>query len=252
MFRMLLGGGVKLAQNVSEDIVVKLSAGEKKRLHILGVCKKLFYENGYANTTYEDICKAADIPPGTITYHFGNKLGIAAAILSEYEPQNKIYIEKMCANRNYSKTQLMAIELFHMWNRLFEDENLRRFLSDISHERIATTEARSAIEYFYECVMDDLGITGIDDLELNFIVSAQIGMSDIMIVRLSENPEAFTYRDVARFSIRFFLRQLGVHDDESTRIIDEAEAVFETLPIDNRYYRDFAYDEKYLTIVDPE
>lgn len=236
----------------SEDIVVKLSAGEKKRLHILEVCKKLFYENGYANTTYEDICKAADIPPGTITYHFGGKLGIAAAILSEYEPQNKIYIEKMCAKRNYSKTQLMGIEVFHMWRRLFEDENLMRFLGDVSHERIASTEAREAVQYFYECVIEDLGITGIGELELSFIVGAQIGMSDIMIMRLCEDGESFTYRDVARFVIRFFLRQLGVHDDESARLIEDAEAIFETLPIDNRYYRDFAYDERYLTVVDPE
>jgi AcrR family transcriptional regulator len=232
--------------------MVKLSAGEKKRQHILQICKKLFYRNGYAATTYDDICKAADIPPGTITYHFNGKIGIASAIESEYEPQNKIYIEKMCANRGYSKTLLMGIELFHMWKRLYEDANLRRFFNDISHERIASTDARDAIRYFYQCVIDDLGVEGIDDAELELIVGAQIGMSDIMIIRLNENVENYTYTDIAHFTIRFFLRQLGVPDSTSQEIIEQAEAIFETLPIDNRYYRDFAYDEQYLTVLPPE
>lgn len=36
--------------------MVRLSAGEKKKRLIIGVCKKLFYRNGYVGTTYEDIC----------------------------------------------------------------------------------------------------------------------------------------------------------------------------------------------------
>ncbi len=42
--------------------MVRLSAGEKKKRLIIGVCKKLFYRNGYVGTTYEDICREADIP----------------------------------------------------------------------------------------------------------------------------------------------------------------------------------------------
>ena len=41
-------------------------------------------------------------------------------------------------------------------------------------------------------------------------------------------------------------------DEESAAIIEEGEALFNTLPIDNRYYRAFAYDEKYLTVLPAE
>lgn len=61
----------------------------------------------------------------------------------------------------------------------------------------------------------------------------------------------FTYREIAHFSIRFFLRQLGVPDAQSARVVAEGEAIFDTLPIDNRYYRNFAYDERYLTALPP-
>ncbi len=232
--------------------MVKLSAGEKKRQHIIRICKKLFYENGYANTTYEDICKEADIPPGSITYHFEGKWGIAAAIQGEFEMQNKTYIEKMCANRSYSKTQLMAIEIFHLWSHYFEDANLLRFVSDLSAESIPQQAVFEPIRYFYQCVIDDLGITGIGENEMKFIVGSQIGMSDMMFMRVRDEIDTLTYEEVARFCVRFFLRQLGVADSQSAEIIAEGSTIFHTLPIDNRYYRDFAYDEKYLTVLPAE
>ena len=232
--------------------MVKLSAGEKKRQHIIAVCKKLFYQNGYANTTYDDICKAADIPPGTITYHFDGKRGIGAAIEDEYEPQNKIYIEKMCANRNYSKTLLMAIENFHMWRRNFEDENLRRFLRDMSSERVPTTAAYEAVRFFYQCVIEDLALDQPCDKEMDLIIAAQIGMSDMLLHCIVHDIDRYAYQECASFGIRFFLRQLGVPDAQSAKIIAEGESVFETLPIDNRYYRNFAYNERYLTVLPAE
>lgn len=229
--------------------MVKLSAGEKKRQHVIAVCKKLFYQNGYANTTYDDICKAADIPPGTITYHFDGKRGIGVVIEDEYEPQNKIYIEKMCANRNYSKTLLMSIENFHMWKRNFEDDKLRRFLHDMSGERVPSTAAYEAIRFFYQCVIDDLKLDSPSSKELDLIISAQIGMSDMLLHTIMHDLERYTYQECAHFGIRFFLRQLGIPDAQSEKIIAEGEAVFETLPIDNRYYRNFAYNERYLTVL---
>lgn len=232
-----------------EQLMVKRKAGEKKRDLIVDVCKKLFYEKGYNNTTYNDICEAADIPPGTITYHFDSKRGIASVIEDEYEPQNKIYIERMCVNRGYSKVMLMAIENFHMWRRDFEDVNLRNFLIDVSLERVPSEAAFSAVKYFYQCVIDEMGLD-IGEQELRLIVPSQIGMSDAVLTEISRDLSQFSYEDAAHFSIRFFLRQLGVADRESEKIIAEAREIFDGLPIDNRYYRDFAYDEKYLTVLE--
>ena len=163
--------------------MVRLSAGEKKKRLIIGVCKKLFYRNGYVGTTYEDICREADIPPGTITYHFDGKAGIATAIEVEYEAQNKIYIEKMCGDL-FSKTQLAVIENYHMWKRIYEDGNIRRFLREITSERIPSKSVHDVVEYYYKCVMEDQGIEGIAQNELDLIVAAQLGLSDAGEVHL--------------------------------------------------------------------
>ncbi len=229
--------------------MVRQKAGEKKRKLIIDVCKKLFYNKGYSNTTYNDICAAADIPPGTITYHFDGKRGIAGVIEDEYETQNKIYIERMCANKGYTKTQLMAIENFHMWKRELDDVKLRNFVFDLSAERIPSAAAFQAVKYFYQCVIEERGIE-IGERELGLAVAAQIGMSDAVLSMLARDSDEFSYEEAGHFSIRFFLRQLGVPDAESEEIIVDGLALFKQLPIDNRYYRNFAYNKKYLTVLD--
>ena len=225
--------------------MVRLSAGEKKKRLIIGVCKKLFYRNGYVGTTYEDICREADIPPGTITYHFDGKAGIATAIEVEYEAQNKIYIEKMCGDL-FSKTQLAVIENYHMWKRIYEDGNIRRFLWEITSERIPSKSVHDVVEYYYKCVMGDQGIEGIAQNELDLIVVAQLGLSDALVGRTSAEPERFTYEEVAHFATRFFLRQIGMSDGKIEACIEDGKEIFDRLPIDNWYYVDFRYDDRYV------
>lgn len=228
--------------------MVRQSAGAKKKQLIIDVCKKLFYERGYSKTTYEDICKAADIPPGTITYHFDGKRDIAAAIDAEYERENKTYIEKMCGSL-YSKTDLMVIENFHMWKRIYEDEHIRRFLLDLSADKLPNASAIETIRYFYRCVMEDQGITSIDDRELELIASCQVGMSDGILNAMEHSGFDYTYEESAEFGIRFFMRQLGMSDEIIKRYIKRGKSIFASLPIDNRYYAEFAYDDKYVTVL---
>lgn len=70
-------------------------------------------------------------------------------------------------------------------------------------------------------------------------------MSDALLLATANDPDEYTGRR-AEFDIRFFLRQLGMHDDKIKGIIQEGKTIFDTLPIDNRYYIDFAYDDKYV------
>lgn len=229
--------------------MVRYSAGEKKRQLIIDVCKKLFYNKGYKKTTYADICEAADIPAGSITYHFKGKRDIAAIIHAELEAQNKIYIEKICGSA-YDKTTLMVIENYHMWQKLFEDKHLLQFQLDIIGE-IVPEMSRDCTAYFYECVMKEQGIE-VDDMTFGFICAAQIGMSDELIRLVSLYPDDYTFDQPARFAIRFFLRQAGLSDDAIDRYDRAGRAAFDELPIDLRYYRDFSYDDRFVTTLDGE
>ena len=93
--------------------MVRRASGEKKKDLIISVSKSLFYEKGYAATTYEDISNLADIPASSIAYHFSSKRNLAAVIQEEFQRQNKVYMEKLIGD-GFSNTVKMALEIMNM------------------------------------------------------------------------------------------------------------------------------------------
>ncbi len=71
-------------------------------------------------------------------------------------------------------------------------------------------------------------------------------MSDSLIHAIEDSEYDYTYEEAAEFGIRFFLRQLGLDDETISNLTAEGKAIFDRLPIDNRYYEDFAYDDRYV------
>ena len=97
--------------------------------------------------------------------------------------------------------------------------------------------------------MEDQGIE-ISDKELELIASAQIGMTDGILNARELSGYDYTYEEAARFSIRFFMRQLGIDEETILAYTERGKELFDALPIDNRYYEDFAYDDRYVKKVD--
>ena len=75
-----------------------MKQGEKTKRHILEQSDKLFYEHGYAHSSFTDIMNATGLSKGNITYHFKNKRaileGIVAQRMSEIEASFKAWEEK--------------------------------------------------------------------------------------------------------------------------------------------------------------
>lgn len=70
-------------------------------------------------------------------------------------------------------------------------------------------------------------------------------MSDALLHAVSLEDD-YTWEDAAVFGIRFFLRQIGVSDEEIAQLTAEGREIFDSLPIDNRYCKDFAYNDNYV------
>lgn len=54
---------------------------------LLTTARRLFGENGYAQTSLEDIASACDLTVGPIYHYFDNKLGLFTAVTEEIEEQ---------------------------------------------------------------------------------------------------------------------------------------------------------------------
>lgn len=106
------------------------------KLYILEEAKKLFYDNGYKNTSISQIANSLDISKGLITYHFKTKFHLANTVYDDYRIDllhvltDKI--KKIQPNLNpiyYDDIQLRTV--FRLYK---SDYNARRFYMEIAPE----------------------------------------------------------------------------------------------------------------------
>ncbi len=65
--------------------VTKSAQFERTRTALLTTARKLFAEQGYANTATEDIVQQAGVTRGALYYHFRDKAGLFQAVFDELE-----------------------------------------------------------------------------------------------------------------------------------------------------------------------
>lgn len=98
--------------------------GAFTRRAIVDACKKLFYEKGYHETSYADICEEAHVNRGTIYYHFPTKEDIRFEVQWEYYISCKHTAEQYGSDEQYLPLLTMVIFLIQGKN----DSNMRRFM----------------------------------------------------------------------------------------------------------------------------
>lgn len=114
----------------------KTSKISKKK--IIDACKELFFEKGYTNTTYNDICAKAESNPGLINYYFKTKKNIAGIIYGNLFLSIKEKVkEYMVENYGYYDLQYGTTLEVRVFNYLCEQhENLNKFYYEVCVEGI--------------------------------------------------------------------------------------------------------------------
>lgn len=97
--------------------------GNYTRLAIVNACKQLFYEKGFHETSYGDICKTAHVNRGTVYYHFDTKEAMRYEVQWEYTIANKHVAEIYCTDMRYH--YILAMYIY--WHQIHKDSKLRRF-----------------------------------------------------------------------------------------------------------------------------
>lgn len=97
--------------------------GTFTRQAIIDACAHLFYEKGFHETSYSDICEHAHVNRGTIYYHFETKESIRYAVQNEYKHINMCTAKKYCADTRY----LCILSMYMQWCQYVTDENMRKF-----------------------------------------------------------------------------------------------------------------------------
>ncbi len=98
--------------------------GSNTREAIVQACAELFYEKGFHETSFSDICARAHVNRGTIYYHFPSKDALRYEVQWEYMIRNKHIAEHYCPDSRYHYILAMCM----LWHQIHRDPKMLRFL----------------------------------------------------------------------------------------------------------------------------
>ena len=118
--------------------------GMGTRRMILDACKKLFYEKGFHDTSYDDICREAHVNRGSIYYHFKEKENIRYEVIWEYTMRNCNDAKQYCDDPVYQP----SVGMYFLWYQLYYDPKMCRFCIEYFEDYPAYAPQNSLARYY--------------------------------------------------------------------------------------------------------
>ncbi len=191
--------------------------GDKTKAAILKGSRKLFYKNGYKDTTYNDISTYLNINRALIPYHFNNKLALAVAVYNEIISTSRNEADELLDINELSDDLASAFNLI-IFYRLFANKHLVEFVSDLISENS---------DILYDIDQEKAILSGLneayskmDDTTIDLISNSMAAIRFRLISCLKEN--LLSPDDMARHYIDFALRYAGVSAEDIKELTDSA------------------------------
>ena len=103
-----------------------------RKQNIIEAARKLFYAEGYSNTSMEAIAGSCGIQKQLITYYFGTKEALGNAVSSQYNTEQREKFD-LAGEKLGISDPLITNSAFFLWQSRYykEDENARRFFNEM-------------------------------------------------------------------------------------------------------------------------
>ncbi len=194
--------------------------GLETRNKILDLCRDLFYEKGYAQTTFKDISIALDINQSAIHYHFKSKENILRIIYASTIKKNNDLVD-FYSDRSTSllaKTFFdLRLYLYKIWN----DEKYRHFYRD------ATTILHET-EHMYESNYSYYATRRGSDKEQHFYDSLACSGFDQSLLRyIDKNIGSLDFENMYLQTINMYKKILGISKKEFDLAISDVKVLNE-------------------------
>lgn len=217
--------------------MAKYETGIRTKEKILSACKKLFYEKGYDDTTYDDICREGNVNRGLIHYHFQGKFNIGRHVFSGFLVENNALVAKIL-KRKFPDAPVeyrAAVNMRSYLNLFQNDENLKRFYYQISRVTQFTTAHLDVGETYHRRYFEALGINP-TDMDLRFIAAAVMGMSSSTHIMYMHGYLDTTFEDYVDHRISLFYSLMYVDKATIDTIIKESRRIYAGLNIGIKKY----------------
>lgn len=200
--------------------------GMTTRKIILDVCQKLFYENGYHETSYDDICREAHVNRGSIYYHFKEKENIRYEVLWEITTHCYEIVKEYCDNQKYAYLAGMYVH----WGKVLHDPKVRKFELDYYTDYPVYTPNNPVARYYkisnekmYKDIWD---LSKIDPLTIATGYGTLYGG-----MRLLDNePEKYNLTEVFRHLIMTGILMWGIPKEDADQMWEELLVYINKIP----------------------
>lgn len=161
---------------------------------IIEAAKELFYQKGYEETTFSDICKIADVNRGLITYHFKTKASLANLVFQHYINDSMEQCSKLLANED-KMTQYFVSDYIY-FKLIFRDEKFRNFMDICCRKGFLQKKIKSAnIKYmrtYSELIEFITSDTAADDSLFAGLLVAYEGLKSNYTCHVCDNIDTLT------------------------------------------------------------
>lgn len=196
-------------------------AGEQTKRRILKESKKLFYKNGYTETTYTDISAAAKINRALIPYHFKNKQVLGLEIYNGVITNFMTSLNEILDISEFTPDFASIIHIIAYY-RLLKNAEFSRFVYQLQLENppLFTTEQEKRL-------ISGLGnkLTKLTDAELDIAANLSIGMKKELIHMIYHSKYAVDIDQLAKMNLHMLMSYAGYSEKKAAELTDAATQV---------------------------
>lgn len=161
---------------------------------IIEAAKKLFYQKGYEETTFSDICNITGVNRGLITYHFKTKAALANLVFQHYINDSMEQCSKLLAKEE-KMTQYFVSDYIY-FKLIFRDERFRNFMNTCCRNGFLQKEIKpSNIKYmrtYSELIEIITSEAAADDSLFAGLLVAYEGLKSNYTCHVCENIDTLT------------------------------------------------------------
>lgn len=184
--------------------------GIETRNRILAACRKLFYEKGYRDTTFMDICKEAQVNQSSIHYHFKTKDVLLRILYQESIQKNNRIVEMYCEPDTLPFTKFLLGGELYLY-KAFHDPKYRRFNLD-ARILLDTNNFDEYIENMATALFyHDSSFAALPEDSL-YDLLALVAYDQVLLIYLDKNIESYNLLSVCKHNAEIYKRIMRISE----------------------------------------
>ena len=193
------------------------SSGDKTKAEILKGSRKLFYKNGYTQTTYNDISEYLNINRALIPYHFKSKQTLAFSIYSEIIESALSRADELLDAASLSRDLAAAFNTI-IFFRLFSSRHFTSFTCELMAENASLFDDEDREQQLLYMFADSNSDIFLNNSYGKLICGSMCAIRNKLISFMRDG--SYNSDELAKIYIQFAINSINVSDNNDNTAVE--------------------------------